>query len=261
MVGVDRRNQAELIDWYLKSRLALLPLHGVFDGKCTCRNDDCRSQGKHPITEKGLLDASNDRDTVRKWYRQYPGCNWGGRPPSGTFVLDVDLRNNGTQNLDVLERQHEELPETLWAITGGGGMHLWFRLSGTLRGKLCKGVDIKSAASGYVVLPPSLHESGAYYSWYHTGVVAQAPWWLAKMLLPRISDKKDLNVPAEGDVKTLVDWLLTQEEGNRNMALFWAASEARDSHYDPNPLVEAAVAIGLPRMEAERTVQSAFSRK
>ena len=57
-----------------------------------------------------------------------------------------------------------------------------------------------------------------------------------------------------------VRWVEQQEEGNRNMGLFWAACRALDQGiYDLEPLIEAGVSSGLPEWEARRTVESAES--
>jgi hypothetical protein len=57
-----------------------------------------------------------------------------------------------------------------------------------------------------------------------------------------------------------VRWVENQQEGNRNMGLFWAACRALDQGiYDLEPLVQAGVSSGLPEWEARRTVESAES--
>ena len=57
-----------------------------------------------------------------------------------------------------------------------------------------------------------------------------------------------------------VRWVANQQEGNRNMGLFWAACRCLDAgDYDLEPLIEAGVSSGLPEWEARRTVESAES--
>jgi hypothetical protein len=89
---------------------------------------------------------------------------------SGIFVLDIDPRHGGDKSLEMLENQYGSLPATLKSKTGNGGWHLFFRHPGTpipnLISKIGSGLDIRGDG-GYVVAPPSLHQSGAYYQWIH----------------------------------------------------------------------------------------------
>lgn len=259
-IGVVDKNVDQLIDWYLASKLIhLLPLHWMEDGECSCRDIGCMSKGKHPLTKNGKDDATWSRVTIKRWRERWPRCNWGARPPIGVVIVDVDPRHDGDVRLAELQRDYGQLPSTRTAITGGAGLHMWFKLDGPSRGKLTKGIDIKTH-SGYVVMPPSNHESGDNYEWLDTRPIEAAPEWVRRMLLPRPVDRE--YVPSgEGGVELLVAWLLEQQPGNRNHATYWACCEARDSGYDPNRLVEAAVAIGLSQAEAEATARSAFRGK
>ena len=53
----------------------VLPLHGVVDGGCTCGRDDCPSPGKHPLTPRGVLNATTDEATIRRWLEKAPTAN------------------------------------------------------------------------------------------------------------------------------------------------------------------------------------------
>jgi len=85
---------------------------------------------------------------------------------SGIIVLDVDPRNDGEQSLAALEAAHGPLPVTVESHTGGGGRHLFFchPASPVPTGPLVAGLDLKGDG-GLVVVPPSLHPSGARYRW------------------------------------------------------------------------------------------------
>ena len=37
-----------------KAGLAVVPLHGIKDGACTCGNPECRQRGSHPRSKGGL---------------------------------------------------------------------------------------------------------------------------------------------------------------------------------------------------------------
>jgi hypothetical protein len=104
---------------------------------------------------------------VIAWWRRWPDANVGvvtGRV-SGLAVLDIDPRNGGDRSLSELEARWGALPESVEVTTGGGGRHLWFVFTGPLPMTiLAPGVELKGEG-GLVVVPPSLHASGARYAW------------------------------------------------------------------------------------------------
>lgn len=126
-------------------------------------------RSKVPIQKGGFHGASRDLSTVRGWWTKWPSANIG--LPTGAIndlvVLDIDPRNGGEMSLAELVAEGLEIPESIEVITGGGGRHLYFRHSThgfpchqNLLGK--PGLDFKSNG-GYVVCPPSIHESGNFY--------------------------------------------------------------------------------------------------
>lgn len=164
----------------------LVPLHTVTAaGACSCGKDDCGSPGKHPRTEHGLHDASADPAQLAEWARLWPDANIGRLTGYGLVVLDVDAGKGGLERLAELEAVHVALPTTQTVRTGGGGLHLWFRVPaphGNGRGVLPKGIDVRGDG-GYVVAPPSRHASGRRYEWEPgkgpTDVeIADLPAWL-----------------------------------------------------------------------------------
>lgn len=126
--------------------------------------------GKVPATEHGLHDATADRPQILRWWRAEPDAGIGIRcgRESGLVVLDIDPDHGGDDALHELEREHGALPETIEALTGGGGRHVYFRHPGgeikNSVGKLGPGLDIRGDG-GYVVAAPSRHPSGRRYAW------------------------------------------------------------------------------------------------
>jgi hypothetical protein len=124
--------------------------------------------GKVPRNRGGLTSASSDVAIVAEWWRRWPAANVGvvTGPASGYVVLDVD-GPAGLRSLAELERRLGTLM-TAQVLTGSGGWHYWFRApSDELRnsaGVLDDGLDVRGDG-GYVVAPPSIHESGNPYRW------------------------------------------------------------------------------------------------
>jgi hypothetical protein len=245
---------AEIIPSYAAAGLAVLPLHSARGGLCTCCRPDCASPAKHPLTRNGKDDATCNLVTIAEWFAQWPWCNWGVRPLKGTIVIDVDPRHGGDVNLLQLTQKHGNLPNTLTARTGSGGLHIWLTYIGPSRGKLCTGVDIKTN-SGYLVAPPSLHASGGIYTWGNNLPAAYAPRWIKLLLNPPA--RRYATPPGDKPIEPLVRFVAESVEGERNSRLYWAACRAHENGLDPEPLIDAAESVGLPTMAAHATVRSA----
>jgi len=138
--------------------------------------------GKVPRNRNGLTSASTDVLVVAEWWRRWPDANVGivTGPPSGYVVLDID-GPAGLRSLAELEHRHGKL-KTAQVLTGSGGWHYWFCLPDegirNSAGVLGEGLDVRGAG-GYVVAPPSVHESGNVYRWTRELERAvQWPEWL-----------------------------------------------------------------------------------
>ena len=163
-----------------------------------------RPRAKVALSSHGHRDATTDVERIDRWWRAWPDANVGIAcdERSGLLVLDVDPRNGGDVNLDALVERHGPLPETPEALTGGGGRHFVFRrpVAPTFRSRLCSGVDVK--ANGYIVVPPSVHESGRSYAWEASSrpdeiPLADLPPWALAMILdftPRVVFETDSDV-------------------------------------------------------------------
>src|SRR4051812_39514871 len=84
---------------------------------------------------QGVLDATTATEKISTWWSRWPTANVGlamGDASSGVFALDIDPRNGGDESLAALLEQHGKLPDTVEALTGGGGRHIILR--GGVRG-------------------------------------------------------------------------------------------------------------------------------
>ena len=153
---------------------------------------------KEPFTKNGLHDATTDPPTIRSWWKKWPSANVGIRTgqASRLAVLDLDAKDIP---VEVLMEECERLagspfPRTAMSKTGGGGLHLLFELEEgqvvqNSTGSICRNVDTRGEG-GYIVAPPSLHNSGKLYAWAEedgdTGLESECPpaaaTWLLRLL-------------------------------------------------------------------------------
>ena len=176
---------------YADSGWHVFPLHGIENGRCTC-GVQCGSPGKHPRTPRGFHDASTSVQTLTQWWSRWPNSNVGiaTGSVSGIYVLDLDNKRSVDLGGGTLigEGEHSirekslalglDLPETLTSLTGSGGTHIVFTYPTTMgsqetrngswtlgnRAGVLPSVDIRGDG-GYIVAPPSLHQSGQRYRW------------------------------------------------------------------------------------------------
>ncbi len=162
-------------------------------------------KGKAPLgrlVPHGFQDASADEAKVRAWWGAAPDANIGLAcgEASGVDVLDLDVPHDGETadglaTLSRYEAVHGQI-RTLTSITGRGGMHLFFkhRPGAKNRVKTLPGCDVRTTG-GYVVLPPSVHETGNVYA-FAFGVVPgpasaqEWPGWLFELLFPPDAPKE-----------------------------------------------------------------------
>jgi hypothetical protein len=148
----------------------------------------CTSPAKHPLTQHGLKDASNDPDQIKAWWKQYPKANIGivtGQASGGLVVIDVDVAKGGC--LDPSDPAY--IPITLRVETGNG-FHLWFKSDQEIRnsaGALGQGIDVRGWG-GYVVAPPSIHASGRIYTFANESPVLEFPPEILAKLQPEPED-------------------------------------------------------------------------
>lgn len=277
---------------YLALGWSIFPLHTpVGEGLCSCiehriRRGDvdpvCDSVGKHPRLGRGVLEASREVAVVRDWWRRWPDANIGlaTGEPSGIWVLDLDT----PEALGLIEAELGfSLPATVAAKTGRG-RHLYWRLPEGIaianRAGVVKGVDVRGNG-GYVVAPPSLHYSGAYYEWEEDtpDEVIEAPAGLLELVrkpaskpMPKLATVDPVEVLKRGNdggrtekyiesaLKKAFEAVAGAGEGSRNATLnkeAYSLAGLDISHHEITAtLLDAARRAGLPEQESLRTIQS-----
>jgi putative DNA primase/helicase len=240
-------DQARSMGQFARAYAALgwlvLPLHTTLaEGGCTCGRNCGRGCGKHPRTQHGLSDATIDPDRVRDWWRAWPDANIGiaTGAKSGLFVLDVDEVTGGRAALEALTALHDELPKTLTVVTGGRGLHLYFRHPGqhiaNSAGKIGPGLDVRGDG-GYIVAPPSLHRTCRRYGWDTERdpgrvALAEAPLWLLSIITNPATKPRSAHPLG-------TDELI--EEGRRNAVLTSMAGSMRRRGFGESAIRAALV--------------------
>jgi hypothetical protein len=142
----------------------------------------CVARGKTPAIARGFHAATCNPATIRRYWTD-PDRNVAipTGAPSRALVLDID-GEQGEASLASLERQHAAvIPKTHVVITSRG-RHVWLAYPGTIpssAGRIAPGLDVR-ADGGYVIVPPSIHETGHIYSWIGDprAPLDNAPVWL-----------------------------------------------------------------------------------
>lgn len=140
---------------------------------------------KKPLTEHGLKDATQLQIGVKEYWGKWPDAGIG-LVTDGLVVVDFDARHGGLDSKAQMEAKYGTFPRTRAHRTGGGGLHLIFRNpNGTnIRNTVAlggyQGVDLRGNG-GYIVVPPSPHESGNRYEVLDACEIAPAPTWLVEL--------------------------------------------------------------------------------
>ena len=224
---------------------------------------------KKPLTPNGCKDAKKDIGAIQHWWKKWPDASIGiaTGSKSNLIVIDEDIDEDkgldGVTSIRIWENVNGQLPETVTAITGRGGSHLYFFYDGNdirNRAGLLEGVDVRGEG-GYVVAPPSIHPNGTEYAWEYDP--EETP-------LAKITEKlKDF---LQGGKSSQVTESFTLpdriQSGSRNDTLFKLACSMQEQGL-PDEAIRAAVHKSneelcddpLPDEELETIINSALRYK
>lgn len=231
---------AKVLQW------PVFPVHTIHGVVCTCGNRNCKNAGKHPKWDKqlipdGLLSATKNPEIINKWFTKWPDANIAvpTGEVSGFIAVDIDPRHGGNQTWDDLIQEHGTIPDTVEALTGGGGRHILFKHPGqkvtsNQNGEaLGPGVDVKGDG-GYIIVSPSLHESGGRYEWEYSSLpsetpIAEMPDWIKKKVMQKEGEGK------QGKIQSSY-WLEVMQgvgEGQRNTTATQVLGHLLRRYVDP----------------------------
>lgn len=131
---------------------------------------------KKPLTNwKCWQSKKADEQKIKSWFAKTPGANVGivTGEISGIAVVDVEAGGN-----------IDDLPKTIFSRTGGGGWHFFYKYDPQRPVKNSTRIrhltDIRGEG-GYVVAPPSEHQSGNLYVWdapLSKESLSDFPYWI-----------------------------------------------------------------------------------
>jgi len=209
--------------------------------------------GKRPMFSWERYQSAPPSDVeIASWCEEYNRANVAiaTGEVSGLVVIDVD----SAAGLEALAK-FGRLPETPCVKTGHG-WHYYFKHPGFKQGNkagMIEGVDVRGDG-GYVIAPPSVHETGVVYEWAVTpdaAPLADLPEWLIRLMRPPVAPPPG---PAaqpgrrerDDGSKWLEDALGKASQGTRDEWAFWLACQLRDN--------------GLSYSEAENVLRAYAAR-
>lgn len=179
----DLRYLRTVLESYIEKGFYLLP---------------CYEKDKKPLISDYQTNSTQDIEVCMKWAEQFPNCNWAILPNrSGHIVIDIDIKDGGLDYWEALT-MHKGDPTTWIQRTGSGGLHYVFKSKpgATYRAKLKKGVGIDIRFKNYIVVYPSIHETGNQYHWLSDDdfPIIDVPEWILDLCEKR-SDKSEKDIP------------------------------------------------------------------
>lgn len=210
---------------YASLGYAIIPLHGISDGACTCGRAECRSQGKHPIGENGASNPIVDAEIAAEQWYATPDANIGiVAGASRRVIIDLDSPEAKAHLKSIADKDTLTAIEAAPIAKTGKGWHVHFSDElGTYAPSVGSGddhgIDIRGGVS-YIVAPPSTHANGTTYQWIQGNEVTQAPiitQWLHKYITDRTKAAPRIYTD---DARII--------EGNRNQELASIAGTLRN---------------------------------
>jgi hypothetical protein len=165
---------------------SIFPVCSPAMGRHSHGGGDCKNTGKRPMVKwEAFQTRLPTIEEVRTWWGRWPNANIGMATGalSGVVVLDAD-----SGDAKRLAMEQGGVDRTPAVFTGKpGGIHFWMAHPGEEVSNFARkrpGLDFRGDG-GYVLVPPSLHASGARYRWVDgtsERTPAVIPPWLLDLL-------------------------------------------------------------------------------
>ena len=181
---------------YASKGWAVSPLcYPTEDHQCGCfLKHKGNNIGKAPLTPHGIRDATTDPDQIKAWWKKWPKANIAiGLKEAGLLVVAPD-------STDALDAFKEKGLTTTFVVQSGGGAghyHFYYRKpDGCPNYRINRPGEYDIQSDGYMVAPPSLHQSGRHYQWIDPSdaTLPDAPAW-AQLLIWEAASKTPKTPP------------------------------------------------------------------
>lgn len=147
------------------------------------------------------------KDMVEGWFNNLSGAGVGAVTGRISNMVVLDVEHNCPYPIEELLRKY---PTQMVARSGGGGYHLFYQYPTSQskvsnRVRIFEGADLR-ADGGFIVLPPTVHQSGNKYEWIKRGPLGAFPMALLDL---------KAHTPVQGD-GWITEALRGVSEGGRN---------------------------------------------
>lgn len=129
--------------------------------------------GDTPLTQRGVKDATNDPDEVKKMWSKYPDANIAIATGKVSNIIVVNIKNhsfikilNTMTGIEVLD-QYQDVPHRVELPNGDIQLYLGYPPNETIQSKdICPKKRVHSDGD-FVLAPPSSVLGGRRYKWIH----------------------------------------------------------------------------------------------
>ena len=143
---------------------------------------------KRPIKDQSSLTASNDPQTVAKWFSDLPQANLGLELASKDLIV-VDIDNHTSTNIrNTMQKMADQgckLPtNTYIEQTPSGGLHFFYTGTVSIK-RVTNYIPNVDLLADFTVIAPSVINSDAYRSitdQYNYSTITEAPKWLLDVM-------------------------------------------------------------------------------
>ncbi len=171
---------------YAAAGIAVVPIHGTREGRCTCGNPACDRPGNHPRTEHGVHDATTDSKAIKQCWEKWPKAKIGIAFGGPTKMLGVAIDGAaGWTSFRALSNRNGKLARTVTIVERDDREILVFRCGRdrTTGGKIAEGLRL--LGDGDFKIAPSPETSTANRQFRPERElgdieIARAPVWLSK---------------------------------------------------------------------------------
>ncbi|MFO0610659.1 MAG: VapE family protein [Polyangiales bacterium] len=246
---------------YLARGWGVVPLWPVVErnGALVCSCKDGEACGKHTGKHPGVpaVERFDDAARVRALWdaaRRNNGAEPGVAVATGggLVVIDVDPRHGGDASWDALVAGRESEVETYAVKTGSGGAHYYFTCARRVpnsSSRVAPGIDVRGEG-GYVVAPPTLHESGARYELLDARPLRPLPSWLFDAACARVRPARIARARRDGGAGALGAQVSVPDsipEGSRKDTLMRAGCSLRARGLDADAIADALLLLNAGR--------------